>query len=75
MLQGSDIRNHKAILVRQEYTVTRQTRDADSIRGWSAAHGEKDAGEGREPSVDSETNQQEVRKDLQQPAFVWLRER
>lgn len=75
VVQGSEMRNHnKKILVRQEYTVTRESRDADSIKGWSAAYGEKGMGSGREPSTESETGQREVRKDPQQPASVWVRE-
>lgn len=74
--QGSEIRNHNTkILVKQEYTVTRESRDADSIRGWSAAHGEKDMGLGREPSTESETDHREVRKDPQPPSSAWVREK
>lgn len=79
VVQGSEMNNHnRKIMVRQEYTVTRETRNADSIGGggWSAAHGEKDMGGlGREPSTENETDQREVRKDPQQPSSAWVREK
>lgn len=76
VMQGSANGNHKMIMVRQEYTVTSEARKADSMRGWNAAHAEKESGMGREePSFESETDQRELRKEPQQPASVWTRER
>lgn len=64
VMQGSEMRNQKNIMVRQEYTVTRESR----------AHGEKNMEVGREPSTESEADQREVRKNPQQPASVLVRE-
>lgn len=75
VMQGSEMRSQRKIMVRQEYTVTRESRDAESIRGWSAAHGEKNTGLGREPSTENEIDQQEMRKDPQQPASVLVKEK
>lgn len=75
VMQGSEMRNQRKIVVRQEYMVTRESRDAESSMGWSVAHAEKNMQLGREPSTESEMDQQEVRKNPQQPASVLVKEK